>query len=68
MQLFVWMKAALQVSLLNQFVEDVKLAGDYKSKLSLEFLHKVVEFAESHNECQIRSLLLLMMPRTILFG
>lgn len=55
-RLFVWMKAALQFPGLNQFVEEVKRAGDYQGKVSLESLHKAVEFAESYNEFQIRSL------------
>ena len=55
-RLFVWMKAALQFPGLNQFVEEVKRAGDYQGKVSLESLHKAVEFAESYNEYQIRSL------------
>ena len=55
-RLFVWMKAALQFPALNQFIEEVKRAGDCRGKVSLESLHKVVEFAGSHNEFQIRSL------------
>lgn len=55
-RLFVWMKAALQLPGLNQFVEKVKRAGNCRGKMSLESLHKAVEFAESHNEFQIRSL------------
>ena len=55
-RLFVWMKAALQFPGLNQFVEEVKRAEDYQGKVSLESLHKAVEFAESYNEYQIRSL------------
>lgn len=55
-RLFVWMKAALQLPGLNQFVEEVKRAGDCKGKVSLESLHKAIEFAESHNEYLIRSL------------
>lgn len=55
-QLFLWMKAALQLPGLNQFVEEVKRAGDCRGKVSLESLHMAVEFAESHNEFQIRSL------------
>ena len=55
-RLFVWMKAALQFPGLNQFVEEVKRAGDCQGKVSLESLHKALEFAESYNEFQIRSL------------
>lgn len=55
-RLFVWMKAALQFSGLNQFIEEVKRAEACQGKVSLESLHKAVEFAESHNEFQIRSL------------
>lgn len=55
-RVFVWMKAALLVPGLNQFIEEVKQAGDCQGKVSLESLHKAVEFAESHNEFQIRSL------------
>jgi hypothetical protein len=55
-RLFLWMKAALQFPGLNQFVEEVKRAGDCQGKVSLESLHKAVAFAESHNEFQIRSL------------
>jgi len=55
-RLFVWMKAALQFPGLNQFVEEVKRAEDCRGKVSLESLHKALEFVESHNEFQIRSL------------
>lgn len=55
-RLFVWMKAALQFPGLNQFIEEVKRAGNSQGKVTLESLHKAVEFAESHNEFQIRSL------------
>ena len=54
--LFLWMKAALQFPGLNQFVEEVKRAEDMQGKVSMESLHKALEFAESHNEFQIRSL------------
>ena len=37
-------------------MEEVRRAGDCRGKVSLESLHKTVEFAESHNEFQIRSL------------
>jgi len=50
------MKAALQFPGLNQFVEEVKRAGNCQGKVSMESLHKAVEFAESYNEFQIRSL------------
>ena len=53
---FVWMKASLLVPGLNQFVEEVKRAGNCQGMVSLESLHKAVVFAESHNEFQIRSL------------
>ena len=55
-RVFLWMKAALQFPGLNQFVEEVKRAGNCQGKVSMESLHKAVEFAESYNEFQIRSL------------
>ena len=55
-RLFVWMKAALQFPGLNQFIEEVKRAEECRGKVSLESLHKAMEFVESHNEFQIRSL------------
>ena len=55
-RLFLWMKAALRFPGLNQFVEEVKRAEDCQGKVSLESLHEAVEFAESYNEFQIRSL------------
>lgn len=55
-RLFVWMQAALQFHGLNQFVEEVKRAEDCRGKVSLESVHKAIEFAESHNEFQIRGL------------
>lgn len=55
-RLFLWMKAALQFPGLNQFVEEVKQAEVYRGQVSLESLHKAVEFAGSFNELRIRSL------------
>ena len=55
-RLFVWMKAALQFPGLNQFIEEVKRAEESRGKVSLESLHKAMEYVESHNEFQIRSL------------
>lgn len=52
-----WMKGALLVSGLNQFVEDVKQAGDCCGKVLLESLHMTLEFADTfYNEFQIRNL------------
>ena len=45
-RMFLWMKAALRFPWLNQFVEEVKRAEDCQGKVSLESLHKAVEFAE----------------------
>lgn len=56
-QLFLWMKAALQFPGLNQFVQEVKQAEYYGRPVSIESLHKAVQFAESYNELQIRNLL-----------
>ena len=55
-RLFLWMKAALQYPGLEEFVREVVSAENCQSKVSLESLHKAVEFAESFNEYQIRSL------------
>ena len=55
-RLFVWMKAALQFPALYQFVEEVKQAEDCRGEVSRESVHKAIEFAESHNEFQIRNL------------
>lgn len=55
-RLFLWMKAALQYPGLEEFIREAMLAGNCQGKVSLESLHKAVEFAESHNEFQIRSL------------
>lgn len=41
-RLFLWMKAALQFPGLNQFIEEVKRAGNCHGKVSLESLHKAV--------------------------
>ena len=53
---FLWMKAALQYPGLELFIQEMKQAGDCQGSVSLESLHKAVEFAESYNEYQIRSL------------
>lgn len=50
------MKTALQFPGHNQFIEEVKQAGNCQGKVSLESLQKAVDFAESHNEFQSRSL------------
>ena len=55
-KLFLWMKAALQYPGLEQFIQEVKRAGDCQGSVSLESLHKAMAFAESFNEYQIRSL------------
>lgn len=56
-RLFLWMRAALQFPGLNQFVQEVKQAEYYGGPVSVESLHKAVQFAESYNELQIRNLL-----------
>lgn len=55
-RVFLWMKAALQYPGLDEFMREIKLAGNCQGKVSLESLHKAVEFAESCKELQIRSL------------
>ena len=55
-RLFLWMKAALQYPGLERFVHEVKRADDCQESVSIESLHKAMEFAESYNEYQIRSL------------
>ncbi len=55
-RLFLWMKAALQYPGLEQFMLEVKRAGECRGKVSLESLHKAADFAKSHNEFQIRGL------------
>lgn len=55
-RLFLWMKAALQYPGLEQFIEEVKRAGQGLGQVTRDSLHKAIEFAESHNEFQIRSL------------
>lgn len=55
-RLFLWMKAALQYSGLEEFMREVMIAGNCQGKVSLESLHKAIEFAESFNEYQICSL------------
>lgn len=54
--LFLWLKAALQYPGLEEFMREAKLAENYQGKVSLDSLHKAIEFAESFNEYQIRSL------------
>ena len=55
-RLFLWMKAALLYPGLEEFIEEVKRAGQELGKVTRDSLHKAIEFAESHNEFQIRSL------------
>ena len=55
-RLFLWMKAALQYPGLEEFIEEVKRAGQGLGKVTRDSLHKAIEFAKSHNEFQIRSL------------
>ena len=55
-RLFLWMKAALLYPGLERFVHEVKRADDCQGSVSIESLHKAIEFAESYYEFQIRSL------------
>ena len=55
-RLFLWMKAALQYPGLEQFMQEVKRAGECRGKVALESLHKATDFAKTHYEFQIRSL------------
>ncbi len=55
-RLLLWMKAALQYPGLEEFIEEVKRAGQGLGKVTRDSLHRAIEFAESHNEFQIRSL------------
>jgi len=55
-RLFLWMKAALQYPGLEEFIREAMLAENCQGKVSLESLHKAIEFAGSFNEYQIRSL------------
>ena len=54
--LFLWMKAALQYPGLEEFIREAMLAENCRGNVSLESLHKAIEFAGSFNELQIRSL------------
>ena len=55
-RLFLWMKAALQYPGLEQFIQEIQQVEHRQGTISVESLHKAVEFAESFNEYQIRSL------------
>lgn len=55
-RLFLWMKAALKYPELEEFIREVRLAENRKGKVSMEALHKAVDFVETANEYQIRSL------------
>lgn len=54
-RLFLWMKMALQCSGLNQFIEELRRAGNNQGLVSQESLHSAIEFTETHNEYQIRT-------------
>lgn len=55
-RLFLWMKVALQYPGLEQFIQEIQRAEHGQCAVSVESLHKAIEFAESFNEYQIRSL------------
>ena len=55
-RLFLWMKAALQYPGLEQFIQEIQRVEHGQCAVSVESLHKAIEFAESFNEYQIRSL------------
>lgn len=52
------MKAALKYPGLEQFIQEVQRAGASQGSVSAKSLHKAIEFAESNNEFQIRSLVI----------